>query len=74
MNIKVHTGRLWPDRLKIDRSTIANLLRLLELPLDRSKRSWLPAKITNGHARAILPLGDESEQIAFSRNESRRRG
>ena len=52
-------------RLKIDRSTIANLLRLLELP--QTIQSELAAgKITNGHARAILPLGDESEQVAFS--------
>ena len=53
-------------RLKIgDRSTIANLLRLLELP--QSVQDDLAAgKITNGHARAILPLGEVDEQIAFS--------
>ena len=50
------------QRLKIDRSTIANLMRLLELPetvLDSLRRG----EITAGHARALLPLGDESEQI-----------
>lgn len=52
-------------RLKIDRSTIANLMRLLELPqsiLDgiRSER------ISAGHARALLPLGDESAQLALA--------
>ena len=51
-------------RLKIDRSTIANLMRLLELPssvLD----SLRTGAITAGHARALLPLGDEGEQAAF---------
>jgi ParB family chromosome partitioning protein len=52
-------------RLKLDRSTISNLIRLLELPAavqDALRRG----KITPGHARALLPLGDEREQIAFS--------
>ncbi len=52
------------QRLKIDRSTIANLMRLLELPgavLD-AVRSGV---ITAGHARALLPLGDEAEQNEF---------
>jgi ParB family transcriptional regulator, chromosome partitioning protein len=49
-------------RLKIDRSTIANLMRLLELPqtvLDCLRNGI----ITAGHARALLPLGDDREQI-----------
>jgi len=49
-------------RLKIDRSTIANLMRLLELPqavLD----ALHTGDISAGHARALLPLGDEAEQI-----------
>jgi ParB family chromosome partitioning protein len=53
-------------RLKIDRSTIANLMRLLELPgiiLDGLQKGT----ITAGHARALLPLGDEHEQVAFAR-------
>jgi ParB family transcriptional regulator, chromosome partitioning protein len=52
-------------RLKIDRSTIANLMRLLELPesvQDAMRRGELSA----GHARALLPLGDEALQIEFS--------
>jgi ParB family chromosome partitioning protein len=52
------------QRLKIDRSTIANLMRLLELPppvLEGVRTS----KISAGHARALLPLGEESEQIQF---------
>lgn len=53
-------------RLKIDRSTIANLMRLLELPgciLDDLRKG----NITAGHARALLPLGDEHEQVALAR-------
>jgi len=45
-------------RLSIDRSTIANLMRLLELPqgiLDLLAAGELSA----GHARALLPIGDE---------------
>ena len=54
------------QRLKIDRSTIANLMRLLELPppvLDALRRN----ELTAGHARALLPLGEEREQIAFAK-------
>jgi ParB family chromosome partitioning protein len=52
-------------RLKIDRSTIANLMRLLELPgciLDGLRKGT----ITAGHARALLPLGDEHEQVTLA--------
>ena len=51
-------------RLKLDRSTIANLIRLLELP-DPVQEAIRRGKITQGHARALLPLGDEHEQIEF---------
>jgi ParB family chromosome partitioning protein len=53
------------QRLKIDRSTIANLMRLLELPepvLDALRRG----EISAGHARALLPLGDEPLQNEFA--------
>ena len=49
-------------RLSIDRSTIANLMRLLELPegvLDMLRGGV----ITAGHARALLPIGDEEVQV-----------
>lgn len=49
-------------RLSIDRSTIANLMRLLELPqaiLDSLATNELSA----GHARALLPIGDEEVQV-----------
>ncbi len=51
-------------RLSIDRSTIANLIRLLELPatVQDAIRS---GAVSQGHARALLPLGDEREQVAF---------
>ncbi len=51
-------------RLSLDRSTIANLIRLLELP-DPVQDAIGQSKITQGHARALLPLGDEREQIEF---------
>ncbi len=52
------------QRLKLDRSTIANLMRLLELPAQAldALRNGL---VTAGHARALLPLGDARQQIAF---------
>lgn len=52
-------------RLKIDRSTIANLMRLLELP-PTILSSLQRGTITAGHARALLPLGDEHDQIALA--------
>lgn len=54
------------SRLKIDRTTIANMMRLLELPAaiqDHVSHN----RMTAGHARAILPLGEEREQMDFSR-------
>ena len=51
-------------RLNIDRSTIANLIRLLELP-EAIQQSIRSGALSQGHARALLPLGDEREQLAF---------
>lgn len=49
-------------RLSIDRSTIANLMRLLELP--QQILDWLAAgEVSAGHARALLPIGDEQIQV-----------
>ena len=59
-------------RLKLDRSTVSNLIRLLELPAgvqDALRRG----KITPGHARALLPLGEGAEQVAFCRSHPERR-
>ncbi len=52
-------------RLNVDRSTIANLIRLLELP-EPIQQAIHSGTLTQGHARALLPLGDEREQLAFS--------
>jgi ParB family chromosome partitioning protein len=53
-------------RVNIDRSTVANLIRLLELP-DEVKSLVAAGEISQGHARALLPLGDEDEQKAFAK-------
>jgi ParB family chromosome partitioning protein len=54
------------SRIQIDRSTVANLIRLLELPAG-VKQMVQEGAISQGHARALLPLGDEQEQIEFAR-------
>jgi ParB family chromosome partitioning protein len=54
------------SRLKIDRSTIANMMRLLELPeaiTDAIQRE----EITAGHAKALLSLGSTKEQHVYLR-------
>ncbi|MDG2012078.1 MAG: ParB/RepB/Spo0J family partition protein [Pirellulaceae bacterium] len=51
-------------RLKIDRSTLTNLMRLLELP-KLVQDALRGGSITMGHARALLPLGDERVQLEF---------
>jgi ParB family chromosome partitioning protein len=53
-------------RLNIDRSTIANLVRLLDLP-ETVKVMLARGELTAGHARALLPLGDEHEQCEFAK-------
>lgn len=52
------------QRLKIDRSTIANLMRLLELP-DTVLEALRNGLVSAGHARALLPLGEPKAQIEF---------
>lgn len=49
-------------RLSIDRSTIANLMRLLELP-EKILDQLAAGDLSAGHARALLPIGDEVIQI-----------
>jgi ParB family transcriptional regulator, chromosome partitioning protein len=51
-------------RLKIDRSTVANLIRLLELPGD-VQSALRAGVISQGHARALLALDNEHEQVDF---------
>jgi ParB family chromosome partitioning protein len=54
------------NRVNIDRSTVANLIRLLELP-EEVKQLVAKGEISQGHARALLPLGDEHEQKVFAK-------
>jgi ParB family chromosome partitioning protein len=58
------------SRVNVDRSTVANLIRLLELP-EEVKQMVGAGKIAQGHARALLPLGDEQEQCDFAQQVSR---
>ncbi len=53
-------------RVNVDRSTIANLIRLLDLP-EPVQDAIREGTISQGHARALLPLGDHREQVAFVR-------
>jgi len=52
-------------RLSIDRSTVANLIRLLDLPEGVQQR-LRAGEISMGHARALLPLGDETQQARLA--------
>lgn len=51
-------------RLSLDRSTVSNMLRLLELP-EAVKSDLLADRISGGHARTILSLKDSEQQIAM---------
>jgi len=52
-------------QLSMKRATVSNYVRLLELP-DAVKQALAGDRITNGHARALLPL-PEADQIALCR-------
>ena len=49
-----------------DRSTVANLLRLLKLP-DEVKQLIQDGKLSEGHARALLSIGDAPAMIRLAR-------
>jgi ParB family chromosome partitioning protein len=51
-------------QLSMNRSTVSNMLRLLELP-EPVKNALQSGKITAGHARAILALEDTADQLAL---------
>jgi ParB family transcriptional regulator, chromosome partitioning protein len=51
-------------RLAVDRSTVANLIRLLELP-EGVQEAVRKGGISAGHARALLPLGNHERQAEF---------
>ncbi len=57
------------DRVGKDRSTIANALRLLELPLEVQEMLSSGA-LTGGHGRALLAVTDGEEQVALARKAS----
>jgi len=52
-------------RLSVDRSTVANLIRLLDLP-ESVQQKLRTGAVSMGHARALLPLGDEAEQVRLA--------
>lgn len=52
-------------RLDLDRSTVSNLLRLLDLP-EEIQASVRRGELTQGHARALLPL-EEWDQLELAR-------
>jgi len=54
------------QRIGKDRSSVANTLRILNLP-DEVQELIGDGKLSEGHARAILSLSGEKEQIALSR-------
>lgn len=49
-----------------DRSTVANMLRLLSLPASVRRLVWEGA-LTIGHARALLALGNENDMAELAR-------
>jgi ParB family chromosome partitioning protein len=54
------------DAVGKDRSTVANFLRLLELPASVRRLVWEGA-ISLGHARALLSLADEASMAAMAK-------
>lgn len=52
-------------RLDLDHSTVSNLMRLLDLPSEL-QQAICRGELTQGHARALLPL-EESEQFDAAR-------
>ena len=49
-----------------NRSTVANLVRLLKLP-EEIKTLIQERKLSEGHARALLPVSDEAEMVRLAR-------
>jgi ParB family transcriptional regulator, chromosome partitioning protein len=49
-----------------DRSTIANLIRLLKLP-EEIKKLIQDGELSEGHARALLAVADEAQQLTLAR-------
>jgi ParB family chromosome partitioning protein len=60
-----YTQEALADKLGKDRSTIANALRLLKLPL-RVRGKLASGELTEGHARALLGLATEAAMDALA--------
>ncbi len=55
------------DKVAKDRSTVANTLRLLQLP-DEVKEEIARGNLSAGHARNLVNLGSAAEQVAMARD------
>lgn len=53
-----------------DRSTIANLLRLLKLP-EEIKALIQDGELSEGHARALLAVSEEAQQVTLAREAAK---
>jgi ParB family transcriptional regulator, chromosome partitioning protein len=53
-------------RLSLDRSTVSNFIRLLELPT-AIQQTVEAGKLSQGHARALLAFGDQTKQHEICR-------
>ncbi len=60
------------ERISKDRSTVANFLRLLKLPLE-IKDSLLKGELGLGHAKAIMSIPDADRQVSLWRDAVRER-
>ncbi|OGD22486.1 MAG: hypothetical protein A2Y69_02845 [Candidatus Aminicenantes bacterium RBG_13_59_9] len=54
------------DKVGMDRSTVANFLRLIRLP-EEVQEMLAMNKLSMGHARALLPLDDPGQQLQLAR-------
>jgi ParB family chromosome partitioning protein len=61
-----YTQEVLAQRIGKDRSSVANTLRLLKLPTE-AKDALERNAISMGHARALLALRNEGEQVSFCR-------
>jgi ParB family chromosome partitioning protein len=61
-----YTQEVLAQRIGKDRSSVANILRLLKLP-EEVQGALEKNEISMGHARALLAFKNEREQIAFCR-------
>lgn len=72
MDLRGYTQEKLAERVGKDRSTVANALRLLRLP-DKVLDMLSDGRISAGHARALLGLTHEADQLALAREVARRK-